>query len=136
MKRLDLYAKLFAGLADPGRLGILLRLRNGSRSAGELAALCGLSPSNASNHLRCLLDCGLVSVEPQGRHNVYRLTDPGVVGVLEASSILFKSPAGRLIRECCNYESGSRRKSRSSLRGPTASLAKPTARRRKANESM
>ena len=113
---LDLHAKLFRGLADRSRLGILVRLAGGSRSAGELADECGLSPSNASNHLRCLLDCGLVSLQPQGRRNVYRLTDPRVARLLDASSALLGSPAGALIKACCNYESVSRRALRSSAR--------------------
>ena len=116
---LGLHAKLFRGLADPRRLQILLRLAAGSCSAGDLADECGLSPSNASNHLRCLLDCGLVSLEPQGRRNVYRLTDPRVEQLLDASRVLLASPAGTLIKACCNYESVSRRALRSS------SAAKP-----------
>ena len=113
---LDLHAKLFRGLADPARLAILLRLAAGSRSAGELANECGLSPSNASNHLRCLLDCGLVSLKPEGRRNVYSLADPGVAQLLDASTELLGSPAGVLIKACCNYESVSRRALRSSSR--------------------
>lgn len=113
---LDLHAKLFRGLADPARLAILLRLAAGSRSAGELANECGLSSSNASNHLRCLLECGLVTLEPQGRRNVYRLTDPRVARLLDVSGALLRSPAGALIRACCNYEPVSRRALRSSSR--------------------
>ena len=113
---LDLHAKLFRGLADSARLAILLRLATGSRSAGELANECGLSPSNASNHLRCLLDCGLVSLKPEGRRNVYSLADPGVAQLLDASTELLGSSAGALIKACCNYESVSRRALRSSSR--------------------
>lgn len=122
---LELHAKLFRGLADRARLEILLGLAAGSRSAGELAHECGLSPSNASNHLRCLLDCGLVSLEPQGRRNVYRLTDPQVARLLDASGALLGSPVGALIKACCNYESVSRRALRSSSRRPERLRAAP-----------
>ena len=111
---LDVHAKLFRGLADRGRLAILLRLRTGASSAGELARDCGLTASNASNHLRCLLDCGLVTLEAHGRHNIYRLADAEIAVVLDASRTLLSSPAGALIRACCNYESVSRRSLRTS----------------------
>ena len=111
---LDVHAKLFRGLADPGRLDILLRLRTGPSSAGELARDCGLTASNASNHLRCLLECGLVTLEPNGRRNIYRLADEGIALVLDASRKLLSSPAGVLIRACCNYEPVSRRALRAS----------------------
>ena len=111
---LDVHAKLFRGLADPGRLGILLRLRGGPSSAGDLARECGLTASNASNHLRCLLECGLVTLEPNGRRNIYRLADDGIAFVLDASHKLLSSPAGALIKACCNYESVSRRSLRAS----------------------
>ena len=112
---LDVHAKLFRGLADPGRLGILLRLRTGPSAAGELARDCGLSASNASNHLRCLLECGLVTLEARGRHNIYGLADAGIAVLLDASRTLLSSPAGALIKACCNYESVSRRALRPSL---------------------
>ena len=111
---LDVQAKLFRGLADPARLGILLRLRLGPSSAGELARECRLTASNASNHLRCLLECGLVKLEPNGRRNIYRLADEGIALVLDASRKLLSSPAGVLIRACCNYQSVSRRALRAS----------------------
>ena len=119
---LEFHAKLFRGLADPARLGILLRLAERSHSAGELASACALSPSNASNHLRCLLECGLVQIEPRGRQNLYRVVDPGVTELLTASEALLRSPAGRLITECCNYEGVSRRALRSGPPGMTRSF--------------
>lgn len=70
---LALKARLFRGLADPSRLSILEALREGERSVGELVAATSLSQPNTSNHLACLLDCGLVEREQQGRHVIYRL---------------------------------------------------------------
>lgn len=101
-------AKLFRGLADPARLALILQLRAGARPAGELARACGLSPSNASNHLRCLLECGLVRIEPLGRRNVYRLADPAIVTLLDASERVLDS-VEPLIEACCGYGPPSRR---------------------------
>ena len=52
-------AKLFRGLADSSRLAILESLRSGALSVSEIVAVTGLSQPNASNHLRCLSECGL-----------------------------------------------------------------------------
>ena len=84
-------AKLFRGLADPARLAILARLCRGSCSAGQLALECDLTPSNASNHLRCLLGCGLVSLERRGRRRVYSLTDPRIGQLIRLSGELLDS---------------------------------------------
>jgi DNA-binding transcriptional ArsR family regulator len=70
---LALKAKLFRGFSDPSRLSILEALREDARSVGELVTATGLSQSNTSNHLACLLDCGLVEREQQGRRVIYRL---------------------------------------------------------------
>lgn len=75
-------AKLFRGLADPSRLSILETLRVGSRSVTEVVGITGLSQSNTSNHLACLLDCGLVEREQQGRFSYYRLSDERVETLL------------------------------------------------------
>jgi DNA-binding transcriptional ArsR family regulator len=48
-------------LADPARFLVVERLAEAPRSAGELAALAGLSKSAMSRHLRVLLEAGLVA---------------------------------------------------------------------------
>jgi len=106
---LGIQAKFFRGLGQPARLSLLLQLRSGQQTAGDLARACGLAPSNASNHLQCLLECGLVQVEPSGRQNVYRLADPAVVTLLDASERLLATPVGLLIEACANHNPPSRR---------------------------
>ena len=106
---LELMAKFFRGLGDPARLGLLVQLRGGEQAAGELARRCGLSPSNASNHLQCLLECGLVEVESRGRLNFYRLADTALIAVLDATEALLGRRTGALIEACQNYGPPSRR---------------------------
>ncbi len=127
-------SKFFRGLADSARLSLLMALRDGPRAAGELALACGLSPSNASNHLQCLLECGLVAVEAHGRQNVYALADPSITELLEVSHRIVNGPAGRLIEACRSYGPPSRRQLRVMAATPpgrtgTAASARASARR-------
>lgn len=115
---IEVEAKLHRGLADPSRLAILRELRPGPLTAGQIASLVGLTPSRASNHLRCLLECGLVAMEPRGRYNVYRLADPAVRRLLDASARLITEVAP-LIEACLDYGPPSRR----SLRAPASASA-------------
>src|SRR5712691_10513995 len=57
----ELAAKLFRGLADPTRLGVLLALQGRERRVVDLVAELGTSQANVSGHLACLRDCGLVA---------------------------------------------------------------------------
>ncbi len=88
-------ARFFHGLADPSRLAILDILRHGERTAGDVAAAAGLTPSNTSRHLACLKDCGLVEAQHEWRHVRYRLAD-GVADVLAANDIFIERVADRV----------------------------------------
>jgi DNA-binding transcriptional ArsR family regulator len=75
-------AKLFRGFAEPSRLRILEALRDEPRTVTEICRATGLSQPNASNHLACLLGCGLVAKEARGRFAYYRLTSDRVEALL------------------------------------------------------
>ena len=95
-------ARLFRGLADPSRLGILETLRNGPQTVSEIVAASGLSQSNTSNHLSCLADCGLVSRSQKGRNVIYQLSDARVDALLSLAEQLL-SDAARGVYECTRY---------------------------------
>lgn len=97
-----LKAKLFRGLSDSSRLGILEALRDGPRTVTEIVEIAGLSQSNASNHLSCLYDCGLVSREQRGRYVYYRLSDARVKEILQIADALLAEVA-KGIYECTRY---------------------------------
>ena len=99
---LALRAKLFRGLADASRLSILDALRAGPLSVGEIVATTGLSQSNASNHLRCLSECGLVVGEQRGRFVHYRLSDPRLDDLLVLVGELLRETACG-VKACENY---------------------------------
>ena len=95
-------AKLFRGLGDPSRLGILEALRDGARSVSEIVDATGLTQSNVSNHLACLLDCGLVTREQRGRFAIYRLGDERVDALLAlADTVLADVASG--VEACSRY---------------------------------
>src|SRR5216683_6222968 len=77
-------ARFFDGLADPARLALLDALRDGELTASDAASVACISPSNASKHLACLRECGLVESRQDWRHVYYRLAQ-GVGELLDAN---------------------------------------------------
>jgi DNA-binding transcriptional ArsR family regulator len=102
---LQLRAKLFRGLGDPSRLAILAALDPAPRTVGEIVAATGLTQPNASNHLRCLSECGLVLREAKGRHALYRLADPRVSTLLRDADALLAAVATG-VPDCGRYTEG------------------------------
>lgn len=96
-------AKLFRGFSDASRLSIVEALRTGPRSVSEIVEETGLSQSNASNHLACLLDCGLVEREQKGRFAYYRFSDERVGALLQMADDLLKDVAQGL-SVCPRYD--------------------------------
>jgi ArsR family transcriptional regulator, cadmium/lead-responsive transcriptional repressor len=99
-------AKLFRGLADPTRLGILLALVDGERRVSELVARIGCSQANVSGHLACLKDCGLVQDRPDGRQVFYRVASDDVFELLRAAEGVLER-TGAKIELCPNYGASS-----------------------------
>lgn len=100
--QLELQIKLFRGLADLSRLSILEVLRDGPRSVGEIVAATTLSQPNASNHLRCLSECGLVTSQQRGRFVHYQLADARIADLLALAEELLDETA-RGIGDCRKY---------------------------------
>jgi DNA-binding transcriptional ArsR family regulator len=102
LQKLGLKAKLFRGLGDPTRLSILEALREGEKTTSQIVLETGQSQSNVSNHLACLLDCGLVKNRRQGKNIFYNISDRKVSRILEESDAVL-SEIARGIYECVNY---------------------------------
>lgn len=101
---LQVKTKLFRGLADPSRLGILEILRDGPKNVSQVVEKTGLTQPNASMHLNCLWCCGLVERKAQGRFTVYSLhSKRKVVQLLRAAEDLLADVHDR-IDECGRYE--------------------------------
>ena len=99
---LALTAKLFRGLGDLSRLRVLATLRDGPLSAGEIVSRTGLSQPNASMHLKCLGECGLVTWEREGKFVYYEIADERAVKLLDQVEELLLQVAP-LIAACPRY---------------------------------
>jgi DNA-binding transcriptional ArsR family regulator len=99
---LALKAKLLRGFSDPSRLAILEALRDGPLTVTDIIGATGLSQSNASNHLSCLHDCGLVAREQEGRYVLYRLSDSRVASLLSLAEELLADVA-KGVYDCTRY---------------------------------
>ena len=65
-------ARLFAALADPTRLSLLITLRSGvPRSIARLSTNAGMTRQAVTKHLRILADVGLVVATRTGRETHY-----------------------------------------------------------------
>ncbi len=67
----------FAAIADPNRRYLLEELRRGPKTVNELAAGLPVSRPAVSQHLKVLLDAGLVSAKAEGTRRVYAISNAG-----------------------------------------------------------
>jgi DNA-binding transcriptional ArsR family regulator len=64
---------VFAALSNPVRRDILALLRDGERSAGELADQFSLSKPTLSGHFTALKEAGLILSERRGTQIIYSI---------------------------------------------------------------
>jgi DNA-binding transcriptional ArsR family regulator len=79
----DLIAQRFRVLAEPMRIKLLDRLRDGEATVGELQHVLDASQQNVSKHLGVLLQAGMVSRTKQGTSSVFAIADEGVFELCE-----------------------------------------------------
>jgi DNA-binding transcriptional ArsR family regulator len=60
-------------IGHPGRRAMLRSARDEERTASELAAIAGLSPSATSPHLKLLRETGLMHVRVDAKRRLYRV---------------------------------------------------------------
>lgn len=101
-RRIEMRAKFFKSLSDPSRLLILESLSDGPLSVSQVVEATGLTQPNASSHLACLSECGLVNREKKGREVFYNVTAKEISTLLKNAEIIIKKNAQELYR-CANY---------------------------------
>lgn len=75
LKSLESATEFLRILAHPHRLRILQMLVRGRYTVGELAEACGIPSHMASEHLRLMQLCGLLTHQKDGRRNYYQIAD-------------------------------------------------------------
>lgn len=101
-------------LAEPSRAALVLALLDGtSRPATELARSAGVAPATASEHLKRLVDGGMLVVRQQGRHRYYAIASPEVAHAVETIAALSpprarddRSDPLRVARMCYRHLAG------------------------------
>lgn len=93
-------AAVAALFADPTRARIVAALADGrALPATLLASEAGVAASTASEHLARLVEGGLLTVRPSGRHRYYALANAQVAAALEALSLVAPQQPVRSLRE-------------------------------------
>ena len=74
-------ADAFVAIADPSRRHLLEELRKGPKTVNQLSMGLPVSRPAVSQHLKVLLDAGLVSVRAEGTRRIYALCGPGFLAL-------------------------------------------------------
>jgi DNA-binding transcriptional ArsR family regulator len=96
-------ACVFHGFSDRSRLAIVQHLLSGEHRVVDLTRHLGLAQSTVSKHLSCLLDCGIVTVRPEGRASVYSLAHPEATLVLLSAAEKLLGLTGDAVTLCPRY---------------------------------
>jgi rhodanese-related sulfurtransferase/DNA-binding transcriptional ArsR family regulator len=97
------FAQVAKALGHANRLELLEFLAQGERSVEVLAGLSGLSIANASQHLRQLLQAGLVRSRKEGQYVYYALADDAVIALLGALRAVAETNLAEVDRLVATY---------------------------------
>jgi len=100
---LSVLARVGTALSDDSRRRILVRLLDGPAIPADLADELALTRPSVSNHLACLVGCGLVVKERAGRNVRYEISDPRLTHALQDLCQVVLGPAVG-----CEHEGGDR----------------------------
>ena len=97
-----LHAEICRTLAHPGRLEILNLLRGGGANASALAKRVGMGKTNLSQHMKLLVQKGVVVAEKKGASVFYRIADARIVracDLMRAVLIQVLEKSGRTLKD-------------------------------------
>jgi DNA-binding transcriptional ArsR family regulator len=77
-------AEYLKALAHRHRLRIVQMLLRGPYTVGELAEACGIASHMASEHLRLMQRCGLLTNEKEGRSTYYQIADDHLQNIMSS----------------------------------------------------
>ncbi|MDD1701159.1 MAG: metalloregulator ArsR/SmtB family transcription factor [Methanoregula sp.] len=77
----------FSALSDETRLTILYTLKEqGGMCVNDICESIGKDQSLVSHHMRCLRNCGFVTMEKQGKFAVYSIRNTIITDILDLSN--------------------------------------------------
>lgn len=76
-------AQTASALASPARLLVLQLLAHAPRSVEDISTTTGFSFANVSQHLKRLLQAGLVACEKRGNQRIYSIASPEIAGFFD-----------------------------------------------------
>ena len=91
---IPLVARRFKALGEPARLELLAALQQGERSVSQLVEGTGRGQPNVSQHLKELVNAGLVAARREGTRAYYRIADPFVSRICDAVCRSVRGGAG------------------------------------------
>lgn len=74
--------ELLKVLGDSTRLGILLFIRKGEKSAKAIQKELGKSQSTISQHLKILLDSNLIEYDREGKKKLYSIKNREILNII------------------------------------------------------
>ena len=83
LEQLEEAAECLRTLAHPHRLRMIRMMLRGRYTVGALAEACGIQSHMASEHLRLMKRCGLLTGERDGRKTYYRVAEPHLANILQ-----------------------------------------------------
>jgi DNA-binding transcriptional ArsR family regulator len=82
LEALEQAAECLKTIAHPHRLRMIQMLLRGRYTVGELAEACDIPSHMASEHLRLMQRCGLLTAEKDGRKAYYQIAEPHLANIL------------------------------------------------------
>lgn len=79
----ELIARRFRMLAEPTRIKLLDRLRDGEATVNELSEQLGASQQNVSKHLAMLADAGMLARRKDRNHVYYGIVDESLFALCD-----------------------------------------------------
>lgn len=84
-------AECLKTIAHPHRLRMIQMLLHGRYTVGALAEACGIPSHMASEHLRLMQRCGLLTSEKDGRKAYYAIAEPHLANIMTCVESRFGS---------------------------------------------
>lgn len=106
----------FSALSDETRLTILYTLKErGGMCVNDICEVIGKDQSLVSHHMRCLRNCGFVTMEKQGKFAVYTIRNTMITDILDLSDKHVKEMSEGILHcevvseeQCCKAVTGTK----------------------------